>query len=577
MSTNILPSESVSQVAVTTIEDSPDEEFESSSKSTASIVRTKFAKGNNNKIHCIECSKDYSIGSSTTTLKHHLERKHPKIYNSLFPKSVIKGPLDFFIQRQLVDFNDAQKKSIVEFIVNTYQSFNVVECPAFKRFIHSIDAKLGIPCRKTIKKWITHFYTKGAEILKQKLISINYVSVTSDIWTSESNDSYSSLTLHFINDSWENISLLLNCSVIPTPHDAPMIYDWLLENIASWDLLEKVVAITTDTAANGVAAVEMLNNQLKKRTHRDLLHIRCVAHILNLVVQAGLDEVKHLLVNLRTVCTLLKNSPKQWNIFLSFSNSDEKVLKLKIDTPTRWGSTLHMLDRAVLNQKLVDKWLISSKSDKNLKSIAGITFSEDDWTTMSAICELIRPFDLATVDLSGSSYPTLSTVRPLLGHLMKHCHKFIIPVSFEDKLSLIRAKDAMIAKFVENTEKWTTNLDFAALLDPYTKDIAFKDNISIFDMPMFKERDDVIKSFILDWKLHFKEEKVSLQVNAAKEVSRKRKSLMDEIVTNHTADSNNLCGENIIKDWIGSNIVFNFGDDRRSELCKYWKRIEGIF
>ena len=65
--------------------------------------------------------------------------------------------------------------------------------------------------------------------------------------------------------------------------------------ISNWGLVEKVFGVALDNAlANGVS-INMLRSQLKMKGFfigdGDLFHMRCCAHILNLVVQDGLKHI----------------------------------------------------------------------------------------------------------------------------------------------------------------------------------------------------------------------------------------------------------------------------------------------
>ncbi|CAN6487221.1 unnamed protein product [Victoria cruziana] len=78
-------------------------------------------------------------------------------------------------------------------------------------------------------------------------------------------------------------------------------------------------------------------------------HVRCCAHILNLMVQDGLSAIKEEILNIRESIKYLKVSPLRLYNFkaaakeLEISTSRHLVL----DVPTRWNSTYLMLDTAI--------------------------------------------------------------------------------------------------------------------------------------------------------------------------------------------------------------------------------------
>ena len=78
------------------------------------------------------------------------------------------------------------------------------------------------------------------------------------------------------------------------------------------------------------------------------MHMRCFAHILNLIVNDGLKEIDLSIRKIRFICKFVKSSPRR---FASFKRCDEEVnvstkAMLILDVPTRWNSTYLMLDVA---------------------------------------------------------------------------------------------------------------------------------------------------------------------------------------------------------------------------------------
>ena len=114
--------------------------------------------------------------------------------------------------------------------------------------------------------------------------------------------------------------------------------------------------------------------------------VYCACHTINLVVQAGLREIKDSLEHVRKLAKIVSNSPKQWNLFkniqmklfggepgtlfeakkpewLSIYESSPEIevaslpprkkrcgppWKVVLDNSTRWNSTFKMLQRFIL-------------------------------------------------------------------------------------------------------------------------------------------------------------------------------------------------------------------------------------
>ena len=96
---------------------------------------------------------------------------------------------------------------------------------------------------------------------------------------------------------------------------------------------------------------QMLCSQLDQQDalicHGQFFHIRCCAHILNLVVQQGLKVIRERLVKVRNCVKYVEGSEARKIKFrecvvqarLTYSKA------LWLDVPTRWNSTYLMLER----------------------------------------------------------------------------------------------------------------------------------------------------------------------------------------------------------------------------------------
>jgi hypothetical protein len=71
----------------------------------------------------------------------------------------------------------------------------------------------------------------------------------------------------------------------------------LRETFHDWGILRKVFSITVDNASANGAAIEILRDNFQLKgiilpVRRLFFYVRCCAHIKNLLVQAGLSEIR---------------------------------------------------------------------------------------------------------------------------------------------------------------------------------------------------------------------------------------------------------------------------------------------
>jgi len=113
------------------------------------------------------------------------------------------------------------------------------------------------------------------------------------------------------------------------------------------------MAITLDNATNIDTFVDSYMTKLVSSGALPLrgrfFRIRCAAHVIDLIVKAGLEELHEVVVKIRESLKYVKGSPSRLVRF-NEAAKDKKVpsvRKLKQDTLTTWNSTYLMLESAL--------------------------------------------------------------------------------------------------------------------------------------------------------------------------------------------------------------------------------------
>ena len=119
--------------------------------------------------------------------------------------------------------------------------------------------------------------------------------------------------------------------------------------IKTWGIEKKLFSITLDNASANDTCVGYLKENLT--SNNDLLldgtlfHVRCCAHILNLIVQDGLKEIDSAVYKIRECVKYIRGSEgrkiKFYQCVSQMSLENNKGLHQ--DVPTRWNSTYIML------------------------------------------------------------------------------------------------------------------------------------------------------------------------------------------------------------------------------------------
>jgi len=91
-------------------------------------------------------------------------------------------------------------------------------------------------------------------------------------------------------------SKILNFAKLPPPHSRVELAAKLFAFLKEWGIEKKVFSLTLDNASNNDNMKDILKEQLSLHDSLvcggEFFHIRCFAHILNLIVQEGL-KVAH--------------------------------------------------------------------------------------------------------------------------------------------------------------------------------------------------------------------------------------------------------------------------------------------
>ncbi|KAK9028211.1 hypothetical protein V6N11_068021 [Hibiscus sabdariffa] len=95
---------------------------------------------------------------------------------------------------------------------------------------------------------------------------------------------------------------LLSFVDAPPPYFGVCIYDSLFKCLKEWNIETKVATLIVDNAkSNDVVARKLMENLnlQNKLVVGKLFHVRCCAHILNLLVLDGLGEIEDIIHNVR--------------------------------------------------------------------------------------------------------------------------------------------------------------------------------------------------------------------------------------------------------------------------------------
>ncbi|CAB5359322.1 unnamed protein product [Rhizophagus irregularis] len=209
--------------------------------------------------------------------------------------------------------------NLVDWVIADCQPFRVVDNLHFKKFITSLNSRFQIPLRQTLRKKIDEKYRQYKKVIKIFQENDSKISFTSDMWTSDTGASYMVLTAHWIDDKWDLKYTVIAFQKFPYPHTAS--------------------TITIDNGANQVLGINLLSTKLSNELQVNFNIIRCGAHTIALVVNAGLKKLQPVIDKVRAFVVEIRRSPKKEQELLDLAEKLQvNYKKLIRDVRTRWNS-----------------------------------------------------------------------------------------------------------------------------------------------------------------------------------------------------------------------------------------------
>jgi len=182
-----------------------------------------------------------------------------------FPPAKRSRQLKLFGSTKHTELTIKEKNNIDKFLIKMitadYQPLSIVENVGFLEYTKQSLSLYTPPSRKLLStKLLPDQYNIIVSKLKSMLNNVNDVSITTDMWTSDSTKSYITVTCHFIyNDNL--YSPVIATREVCDSHTGENIASALSYIFNEWNITHKIVTIMSDSGANIKNAI---NEHLKK-------------------------------------------------------------------------------------------------------------------------------------------------------------------------------------------------------------------------------------------------------------------------------------------------------------------------
>ena len=152
-------------------------------------------------------------------------------------------------------------KLLINFICEGLHPFSVVEQPAFKELLLTLNPQCKIISRPNLKSRIEGAASQMKKTLMSHLTGVSYVATTTDCWTVHQ-QSYIGVTSHWIDeDTLERRSAALACQRLNGSHTFDVIAGALDDINCQYRIRGKVVRATTDNGSNFIKAFSVFGEQ----------------------------------------------------------------------------------------------------------------------------------------------------------------------------------------------------------------------------------------------------------------------------------------------------------------------------
>ena len=486
-----------------------------------------------------------SKDSSTNTFWRHLQQKHSEIYAELKgycvdqaqPKITEVMTADSSVINHLTPMTpENTKEVIVRFVCLTDSPWVIVDNEGFKvMWKFATRSPIDPPGSKAIKAAAKKLYFKLKEQLKVQFESVENVALTMDAWTAPNFCGLLGITIHWVDKHCQMRECVLAIREIVGKHGGVNMGDLALQVLDEFGLTRKVTAITTDNAKNNTTMMEHIMKKVQSVNPHlsNGRHVPCLAHILNLAVQAAMQTLRVSLpqqsIKLSTPIGSIGDTENEYAADISdnddsvLNDSFDELLKfpdsmigdavtrvrvlvaairkstqrrreyvkacidlktrnrrqISLDCPTRWNSTYEMLLTAIGNRPAVDFMgrHILGQSDKDLR------IAKDEWELLKVFVDILKPFHSATQRATQSKAVTITDVvrlvKGLLSHIktkrddMRGCNLMlsITTLTAQQNMSIESACTSMTTKLMKYLAKLQDNeaVTVAAMFDPFHK------------------------------------------------------------------------------------------------------------
>ncbi|CAL9186703.1 zinc finger BED domain-containing protein RICESLEEPER 1 isoform X1 [Musa acuminata AAA Group] len=424
---------------------------------------------------CNHCKKQLTASSrsGTTHLKNHLvictstkriKRKKLVVRRLVLTSSDAKSEGVLSSDHSQFD-QEASRQDLARMVILHGYPFNIVHHVGFRTFVRNLQPLFKLVSADVVKADCMKMYENERLRLHEVLDRLHSrVSLNVDVWRSNEDVEYACVSCHYVDNDWRLKKKILNFAHVGCPEKEQEISKIILEKLQEWNIDGKLCSIVLDNCrTSDLVASELLGSLRMKGfliSNGDLFYARSCGHLLNLVVQKGLELACEIIDRVRACVQNVKSSQDR---LARFQKDAEQMgipqKPLVLDAPASWPSTYFMLETACQYQEA-----FKNLAENDVENTCFL--SPKDWSDVRAIVGCLQVlYNDAMVKFSAAGVPTSNLFfRDMCGiHLLlkSWCSS---PQPFVASM----AKE-MLEKFEQYWDLTRMSMAIASVLDPRYK------------------------------------------------------------------------------------------------------------
>ena len=247
------------------------------------------------------------------------------------------------------------------------------------------------------------------DVLEKELPKTDGFAITADHWTSRANESYQSMTLHFINDKYELRKFSMECRKFEgtkTAENIAKVLDSQVKNVAGKKAFHTVTAVS-DSAANMTKSISTSRNINQG--------VRCVAHIIHNAVETAFNNtpiLEPIIKKCKGLAAVVHRSSKTCDL-IKATCEDVGISYKAIIQPvkTRWHS-LVMCMQSILDLRLA-LLTIREKEDvdsQHIQTLMRATPTKGQYEVLQDLLKPLKYIKDTSEMLTSEKKPTIHMV-----------------------------------------------------------------------------------------------------------------------------------------------------------------------